>query len=172
LAQLAADPQHKSLAAELGASDEEVRKLRSEEADLLARDAKLLPGDPRPHYARGMLLYLLDDGDAAYEELAEACRLGPNDYRNWLGLALLCEKQRRWEEAARAIKRMSELEPEAEDWKGILLRMRQTLQEERATQAAETPHSESESAAESRDGTPAPQVRPAAEPAQQPPEQD
>jgi tetratricopeptide (TPR) repeat protein len=173
LAQLAADPTHKSLAAELGGSDEEIRKLRAEEADLLARDAKLLPGDPRPHYARGMLLYLLDDGDAAYEELAEACRLGPNDYRNWLGLALLSEKQERWEEAARAIKRMSELEPEAEDWKGILLRMRQTLeQREREAAAADTPHSESESPAEAAAGEQQPENREAAEPAQEPGEQD
>jgi tetratricopeptide (TPR) repeat protein len=173
LAQLAADPTHKSLAAELGGTDEGIRKLRSEEADLLARDAKLLQYDPRPHYARGMLLYLLDQGDAAYEELAEASRLGPNDYRNWLGLALLAEKQERWEEAARAIKRMSEMQPDAEDWKGILLRMRQTLQQQqREAEAAETPHSESESAAEAAAGAPQPEKREAAEPAQDSPEKD
>ncbi len=135
LDQIAADPSQGKLAQELGADKEEILRLRTEEAGLLARDAKLLPGDPTPHYRRGMMLYLLGEIDQARQELDEACRLGPNDYGNWLALALICEKQERWEEAARAIKQMSVMQPDAEDWKGILLRMKQTLEAQGAAKA-------------------------------------
>lgn len=169
---VAADPQLARLAAELGATKDEIRKLRTEEADLLARDAKLLVGDPTPHYRRGMLLYLLDDLDGARQELDEACQLGPDDYGNWLALALIAEKQERWEDAARAIKKMSEMQPKAEDWKGILMRIKSTLQgrqqlEDEAS-ADDAPHGESESAAESRGEPEVPIERPAAEPAEAP----
>jgi len=151
---VATDPELAAVVPEVGATEEEIRRLRTEEADLLARDAKLLAGDPSPHYRRGMLLYLLGDLDGARRELEEACRLGPDDYGNWMALALICEKQQRWEDAAVAIKKMAEMQPQAEDWKGVALRMRATIeaaQEMEAESAADqAPHGESESAAESR----------------------
>jgi tetratricopeptide (TPR) repeat protein len=166
MAQLAANPNEAQLFAKLGGEDE-LHKIRTEEADLLLRDSKLLAGDPRPHYSRGMLLYLLGNVEGAQEELAEACRLGPNDYASWLGLALICEKQENWEEAARALKRMSQLQPTAPDWQMIRQRIRQRLLAEQEAEAADAPHSESESAAQSRGlKEPAEPERPAAEPSQ------
>jgi hypothetical protein len=68
---------------------------------------------------------------------------------------------------------MSEMQPEAQDWKGILLRMRQTLQQQqREDEAAETPHSESQSPTEAAAGDLQPEDREAAGPNQGSPRQD
>jgi tetratricopeptide (TPR) repeat protein len=169
MAGLATDPRQATLYADLG-GDAELKKLRTKEAELLARDAKLLPGDPRPHYARGMLLYLLGDVDGAQHELAEAARLGPGDYASWLGLALIAEKRQDWDEAARALKQMSQLQPDAQDWKALRERIRQKYLQQQNAEGADEQHSESESASQSRsDATPTEPRRPAAQPAQAPP---
>lgn len=113
---------------------QEARELRQQEADLLARDATLLPNDPGPHYRRGMLLYLLGELDDARRELVEACRLGPNDYQNWMALALICERQERWREAISALERMVQLQPENPAAGLIYQRIQQTLAQQRAEQ--------------------------------------
>lgn len=116
--------------ADPAAVKEEVRRLRTEEADLLARDAALLPHDPLPVYRRGMLLYLLGDLDGASEALTESVRRAPEDYQALTALALIFEKQSRWEEAYAVLKKMSDLRPKADDWKGIYLRIRQTREQQ------------------------------------------
>ncbi|MBL9164396.1 MAG: tetratricopeptide repeat protein [Planctomycetaceae bacterium] len=128
LDQLAADPAQAETADKAQATPEEIRKLREEEADLLARDAKLLPTDANVRYMRGRLLYLLDRPDEARQAFIEACELAPNEYDYWLWLALICEKQQRWEQAVMALQRMAQLRPEAQDWKGIFLRVRQAVE--------------------------------------------
>jgi tetratricopeptide (TPR) repeat protein len=140
---VATDPVLATLRDKIRVDPDEIIRLRAQEVDLLARDAQLLRGDPRPHYDRGLLLYLLGRLDDAREALAEACRLSPSYYEAWMALALICEKQQRWEDAARAVKKMSELQPDAQDWKDVLRRMRDTLRAQQAEAAANAPHSES-----------------------------
>jgi tetratricopeptide (TPR) repeat protein len=140
---VANDPALAKWRAQITVDPEEIRRLRTEEVDLLARDADLLPGDPRPHYERGLLLYLLGQLDASREAFELACRLAPDYYDAWMALALICEKQQRWEDAVRAVKRMSELQPEGEDWKALLRQMQETVRAMQAEEAAEAPHSES-----------------------------
>ena len=115
-----------------GENPEEARQWRVEEAELLKRDAGLLPGEPSPHYRRGMLLYLLGEMDEARQELVEACRMGPNDYQSWLALALICEKQQRWKQAVSALERMAQLQPNDPTPVGIYRRIQQTLADQRA----------------------------------------
>jgi len=77
----------------------------------MQRDSKLLPDSPHPLYRRGMLLYLLDRHDEARESFERACEVAPDSFESWLALALLCEKQQRWEQAARALEQMERLQP-------------------------------------------------------------
>jgi tetratricopeptide (TPR) repeat protein len=128
LDQLAANPAQAAIAEKAQATPEEIRRLREEEAELLARDAKLLPADATVRYMRGRLLYLLDRQDEARQAFIEACELAPNEYDYWLWLALICEKQERWEQSVSALQRMAQLRPDAEDWKGIFLRVKQAVE--------------------------------------------
>ncbi|MCA9231907.1 MAG: HEAT repeat domain-containing protein [Planctomycetales bacterium] len=90
---------------------EQIRQLREKEVELLLRDSKLLPDNPQPRYRRGMLLYLLERSDEARKAFEEACQVAPNSYDSWLALALLCETQQRWKQAAAALKEMERLRP-------------------------------------------------------------
>ena len=112
-----------SLLQQVGGDPEEIRRLREEEADNLLRDARLLPSASLPHYRRGLLLYLLGRGAEAREELAEACRLGPNEYSNWLAYVQLCKAQEKWSEVQRALNRMEQLQPGSPDVRNILLEL-------------------------------------------------
>ncbi len=105
----------------------EVRSLRQQEVDLLARDFQLLPGDPTLRYRQGMLLYLLDEPDRALVALRAACNLAPNAYQSWLALALLCEKQQLWDEALGALGQMHKLRPGDPAIGGIYVRMQQAM---------------------------------------------
>jgi tetratricopeptide (TPR) repeat protein len=133
LDQLANDPVQAEVAKQAEATSEEIRRLREEEVELLFRDAKLLPTDATVRYMRGRLLYLLDRQDEARQAFIEACELAPNEYDYWLWLALICEKQRRWEQSVKALQRMAQLRPEAQDWKGIFLRVKQAVEAEGGT---------------------------------------
>ncbi len=138
------DPQRVALRDKLRVDEEEIRRLRVQEVDLLARDAELLPADPQPRYDRGMILYLLGELDQARESFEDAVRVAPNSYDSLMALALICEKQERWEDAARAIKAMSELQPDAQDWRAVLLHMRDTIKAQEAANAADAPPTEQE----------------------------
>ncbi len=137
------DPALASLRDTIKVDPDEIITLRAQEVDLLARDEELLPGDPRPHYSRGWLLYLLGRVDDAREEMEATVRLAPEDYNGWMALALICEKQQRWEDAAGAVIQMAKLRPQAEEWQGLRLRLREEIRAWQAEQAAEEPHSES-----------------------------
>jgi tetratricopeptide (TPR) repeat protein len=139
-------PQLSQLRNSMRIDREEITKLRREEVDLLARDAKLVPDNPRPLYQRGLLLYQLGELDAARQSFVEATRVDPKSYESWMALALICEKQQRWVDARRAIEKMKELQPDAEDWQGLGMRIRESM---RTQEAAEAPHSESLSPEES-----------------------
>jgi tetratricopeptide (TPR) repeat protein len=143
LDQARVDPAQATLRERFRPDVDEIRKLRAQEVDLLTRDATLLPGDARPHYDRGMLLYLLDRVDDAREAFEEACRLAPDDYNAWMALALIAERQQRWKDAERALRNMQRLRPDAEEWKGMGQRMVETIRKLEADAAATTPHSES-----------------------------
>ncbi len=108
-----------------GGDPNEVRRLREAEIELLARDARLLPGHSMPLYKQGMLLYLLGRLDEARTSFDEACRLGPNSYDNWLALTLLCERQQDWDRALEALGQMHRLRPNDPAIRGILQRIRE-----------------------------------------------
>jgi tetratricopeptide (TPR) repeat protein len=156
LAVMAEDPAQADAWKKVGGSHEEIRRLREEEVDLLVRDAKLLPGEAGPHFHRGRLLVLLKRDQEALEAFREACRLAPNEYDNWLWLALLCERLEKWEEGIQALQRMSQLRPEAEDWKGLRHRFLETIRKQEAD-AADVPAAQ-----------PSPAVEEAARPEQVP----
>ena len=113
-----------------GGDPDDVRRLREEEAELLARDCQLLPESAPLRYRRGMLLYLLGEYDEARESLEKACEFGPDLYDNWLALALICEKQQRWEQAVAALKEMERLRPKDPAVRGILQRMQQAVSQQ------------------------------------------
>lgn len=119
-----------SLLEQSGGDPEEIRKLRAEEAELLARDCKLLPDSAVLQYRRGMLLYLLGENDQSRQALEQACELGPEAYGNWLALALICEKQERWQQAGEALKQMNTLRPNDPAVRGILQRIQQARGEQ------------------------------------------
>jgi tetratricopeptide (TPR) repeat protein len=146
------EPAHEALRARLKVDAEEIRRLRVEEIDLLARDAELLPGDPQPRYRRGLLLFLLGELDAAREAMKDACQVDPKFYEGWMALALIAERQQNWDDADLAIRAMMALQPDAEDWKAVLQRMAATVRAQRAKDAAQAPHSESLSPEEAAEG--------------------
>lgn len=121
-----------------GGSPEEIRRLREKEVELLERDAQLLPESSQPDYQRGMLLYLLGRHDQARQALQSACEKEPNLFGNWMALALICEKQRRWQQAAEALQKMQELRPNDPATIGIFQRIQQAVQAESAEAAEDT----------------------------------
>jgi len=110
-----------------GGDQAEVRQLREQEVELLKRDGDLLKDNAIPRYRRGMLLYLLKRYDEARESFVEACELAPNSYENWLALALICEKQQRWQQAVDALKNLNKLRPEDPAVQGIFQRIQQAV---------------------------------------------
>ncbi|NOY43245.1 MAG: tetratricopeptide repeat protein [Planctomycetes bacterium] len=108
---------------------ERIRELREQEAELLKRDFELMPENIRPLYRRGMLLYLLERGDEAREVFQQACQLAPESFDNWLALALICEKQHRWQQAVKALQQMQQLRPNDPAIRGIAERIQQAKAE-------------------------------------------
>jgi tetratricopeptide (TPR) repeat protein len=163
LDQMLSDPSEAATVAKVEGTKEEVRRLREEEVELLARDANLLKGDPFPHYRQGRLLYLLGREDEAREAFIEAAQLGPNNYEYWMWVALICEKQRKFDAAIQALKQMAKLRPEAEEWKGIGYRIQQTMsaQQESAGKPPEKEAPTAESSQASPPSTKSPPTSPA-----------
>jgi hypothetical protein len=71
-------------------------------------------------------------------------------------LALLCERLEEWEEGIQALQRMSQLRPEADEWKGLRYRFQETMRKQEAGAAEKPP------------GQPSPAVEEAAQPEQAP----
>jgi tetratricopeptide (TPR) repeat protein len=82
-----------SLMQEHRGDEKEIRRLRTEEADLWERDSKLVPDNAHILYRLGLLRYTLDEYDKAAAALEQACEKAPKnaDYR--MALALLQEKR-------------------------------------------------------------------------------
>ena len=97
---------------EQAGDNDEVKQLRTQEAELLRRDASLLPENAPIHYRLALVEYLLGNLDVARTTLERACELDPRstDYR--MMLALLCEKQKRWGEALRSARQLTEMDPQ------------------------------------------------------------
>jgi tetratricopeptide (TPR) repeat protein len=153
LALVAATPAHAALREKLEVNEAEIRRLRVQEADLLARDAKLLPGNPEPHYVRGLLFYQLGQFDDARLALEEACRLAPTFYDAWMALAEICGALGRWEDAARAVEAMRALQPHDPNLRDLVIRLNNAALASKAAEeeAAAAPHSESLSPDEADD---------------------
>jgi len=105
--------------------DKEVRELRTEEAKLLARDARLLPDNALLRYRLGLLYYLLGREDEAAEALEKACELEPQSADFRLMLTLLYEKQQKWELALDSVKRLIQLQPENPTFRQIQMNLQQ-----------------------------------------------
>jgi tetratricopeptide (TPR) repeat protein len=143
---LATDPSQAAVAAKVGATPEEINKLREEELELLKRDEKLLPNDASVRYVRGFLLVKLGRLDEAREAFIKACELAPNQYSYWEWLASICVDQKRWDQAALAIQRMSQLQPEDETWKRLLFQVKQGVEAEGGTLSLQRPPTAGEEA--------------------------
>jgi tetratricopeptide (TPR) repeat protein len=94
-----------------GQGAEEILRLREEEIELLLRDSELLPESGRPHYQRGMLLYLLERNDEASKALEEACRIEPRAFDYLMALTLLYEQEGERAKAIETLRKMDALRP-------------------------------------------------------------
>ena len=107
----------------------EIQRLRTEEAGLIDRDARLSPGNAEIFYQLGLLRYTLGDYEKADVAFQKACELAPRSYDFRMALALLQEKrydetgdERRYELAVESLKKLRDLNPDD-------IRGRQILQE-------------------------------------------
>lgn len=82
-----------SLMQEHGGEAAEIRRLRTEEADLIERDSKLAPDNADIFYRLGLLRYTLGDYDKAEAAFKTACEKSPRNYDYLMALALLQEKR-------------------------------------------------------------------------------
>lgn len=104
---------------------DEVKALRSKEAELLARDARLLPENPMLQYRLGLLYYLLGREDEAVTALTKACELEPQSTDFRLMLTLLYEKQQQWKLAWESAAALVRLQPNNQEFRQIYLNMYQ-----------------------------------------------
>ncbi len=89
----------------------QVARLRAEELDLLARDARLAPRHAATQYRYALSLYLNGRVAEAVPVLQQACTLEPNNADFHLMLALLLEHNRRWDEALAALDQLERIRP-------------------------------------------------------------
>lgn len=86
-------------------------KLRREELAFLARDAALAPKNADVQYRYGMSLYLHNQEPEAEAALLKAEKLTPDSTAPVLALALLYQKQMRWDDALHYAERVVKLSP-------------------------------------------------------------
>jgi predicted CXXCH cytochrome family protein len=103
---------------------DEANKLRAEELELLARDAQLAPRSAAVQYRYGLALYLAGREEEAEAALAIADKLEPNTADYCLGLALLYQKQKRYDEALPLAERVVELRPWDRGYQQLLMDIR------------------------------------------------
>jgi predicted CXXCH cytochrome family protein len=125
-----------------GGHDDEIRQLRTEEAELRQRDTELLPNNAEAFYQLGLLRYLLGEHAAAAKALAEACRLAPGNYEYRMMSALLDERryetggdERFYDAAVASLELLQRMRPEDSRAGSI----RQRLEATRASKAAAAP---------------------------------
>jgi tetratricopeptide (TPR) repeat protein len=104
---------------------DETRKLRGEEVDLLARDARLLEDAPLAWYRYGLMLYLVERLDESAAALARACELDSTSYEFRLALTLLYEKQQEWTKAIESAEALVRLRPGDREAEAVLRQMQQ-----------------------------------------------
>jgi predicted CXXCH cytochrome family protein len=123
-------------------NEAEVHRLRTEEAELLERDAKLAPENADISYRLGLLRYTLDDIDKAEAAFQQACEKAPRNYDYRMALALLQEKRyelsgddAQLKAAATSLKMLHDMNKDDPRAKQILNRMLGTRQQKEAAKA-------------------------------------
>jgi Flp pilus assembly protein TadD len=96
----------------------EIRRLRTEEAELVERDSKLAPNNAAIFYQLGMLRYLLGEYDKSEAALQSASEKAPQNYQFKWALALLLEKRYEqtgndaiFNQAIEVLRQLNELDP-------------------------------------------------------------
>ncbi len=119
-----------SLMQEHGGEAAEIKRLRTEEADLVERDSKLAPDNADIFYRLGLLRYTLGDYDKAEAAFKTACEKSPRNYDYLMALALLQEKrymetgdEKQFNATVESIKTMHELSRNDPRAKQILERL-------------------------------------------------
>ena len=107
---------------------------REEELPNLARDARLAPNAAMIQYRYGLAMYLRGNLDKAEESLVRAAELEPNTPDFAFALALLYQKQKRFDEALQRCEQLLRLRPDDRSFQ----QLRQALQNEKQN-AAESP---------------------------------
>lgn len=105
----------------------EAAKWRAEELPLLARDANLAPTHAATQYRYALALYLNQQPSEAVESMRRAASLVPNNYDFGLGLVLLLEHTKQWDDALRELDRIQALRPNEQG----LLSIRQRIEAQR-----------------------------------------
>lgn len=93
------------------AMQSEIERLRREELELLARDARLVPESAAIQYRYALALYLDGQPEPAEQALREACRLEPENDQFLHFLVLFLDKYERYNEALTAANRLVQLRP-------------------------------------------------------------
>jgi tetratricopeptide (TPR) repeat protein len=111
-------------------NEEEVRRLRVEEVELLERDSGLAPDNATIFYQLGRLQYLLGNYDQSQQAIETACRLAPRSYDYLMFLALLHDKryeidgdEEQFAKAVEAVRKLNELQPNDRRSQDILMRL-------------------------------------------------
>lgn len=110
--------------AEIERRRETAAKLRREELVFLARDAALAPKNADVQYRFGMSLYLHNQEQEAEAALKKAEKLAPESTAPLLALALLYQKQMRWDEALEYAERVVKLSPRNPSYQQMLEEIR------------------------------------------------
>lgn len=107
------------------AAQAESRRLRAEELPLLERDARLSPAATVVQYRYAMALYLSGDEARAEATLLNALQRDPRAESVLFALALLYQKQQKWDEAERQVRALLELQPDHEPYAQLLRELKQ-----------------------------------------------
>jgi tetratricopeptide (TPR) repeat protein len=111
-------------AAEAADSRQEAARLRREELDCLARDARLVPDSAAVQYRYGMLLYLHRRMDEAEAALCAAAELEPNTPQFLLGLTLFYKQLGKFDLARPLAERLVALRPQDPVYRQVLAEIR------------------------------------------------
>ncbi len=112
--------QIEQMATMIGNFREEAEKLRKEEFPLLARDARLAPDNAAIQYRYAMSLYVHQQEPEAEKALLKAVQLAPDTPDAVMALALLFQKQKRFDEALTYAERLIKLRPQDETYQRLL----------------------------------------------------
>ncbi|MCH8923777.1 MAG: HEAT repeat domain-containing protein [Planctomycetes bacterium] len=105
----------------------DARKVRQEEAQLLARSIGYLPKDATLRYRHGMMQYTLGKMDEAEQSLVKACELAPDSEHFLMSLALFFQKLERWDDAQRRAEQLLEMQPDNPTYQRIYDKIRRHL---------------------------------------------